>query len=94
MSTPSNPLASFRSYSYYHVLVMCDSTETADNLSFVTNEEQWRHPTSSTVDAITWKQYHKYSPKSLHLTNQSSSVQGNYVVLIDGATDADVSILY
>jgi hypothetical protein len=33
MSTPQNPLNFFRSYSYHHILVVCDGTETAEALT-------------------------------------------------------------
>lgn len=33
MSTPANPLDVFRTYSYHHILLVCDGTETADELA-------------------------------------------------------------
>jgi len=95
MSTPANPLASYRSYSYYHVLAICDCTETADNLALVTEEQQWRHPTEDQVsDKNVFARYGKYSPKEIKLLKESAQTGtvGNYCILIDGASDADVTI--
>lgn len=44
MSTPSNILSSFRSYSYYHILAVCDSTQTAEILSRSNEIVQFQHP--------------------------------------------------
>lgn len=103
MSLPQNPLASFRSYSYYHILVMCDSTDTAESLSSVVAEEQWRHPSQNEIDQAVWAQYHKYSPRSIPINNKNTNpantantdttfLNGRYCVLIDGSKDADISI--
>jgi hypothetical protein len=95
MSFPQNPLSQYRSHSYYHVLAICDCTQTADALSLLTDELQWRHPTSSEVaDASVYERYHKYSPKEISLTGttQTDQLKGRYCVLIDGSADADVSI--
>jgi hypothetical protein len=90
MSTPQNPLADFKSYSYYHVLAVCDSTDTAvalaDNITDVV--DTWKHPT-----AAYYKTEHQYimdmgiySPKSI------GKGDGKYCVLINGATDASYVI--
>ena len=93
MSLPANPLANYRSYSYYHVLAICDSTETADNLSVLSDDEQWRHPTSDEISEVgTFSLYGKYSPREIKLANKPAELKGKYCVLVDGASDADVSI--
>lgn len=89
MSTPQNPLANYRSYSYYHILALCDSTETAEALSKHTGDDVWRHATSG----LEFERYHKYSPKQIKITDSTErQVTGQYCILIDGSTDADVAI--
>ena len=78
MSSPANELAKFRSYSYYHVLAVCDSSKTADQLSAATGLNAWQHPggpTSSDPYAV-----------------QQVPGGGNYCVLINGSTDASFTI--
>lgn len=75
MSTPSSLLSKYRSYNYRHVLIMCDSTETAKMLLMNVDDGTWSHP----VD-----QGHElgiYAPVTIGPEN-------SYCVLIDGATDA------
>lgn len=97
MSFPANPLSEYRSYAYYHVLVMCDCTETAEALSTNTIEDPWRHPTAADVsDAALYSMYGKYAPRDIALTRGTSAssnfMTGKYCVLIDGSSDADVAI--
>lgn len=80
MSTPINELSKYRSYSYYHVLAICDSTETASELASNTSLDVWQHPTENAVQAVS-----KYSVKNV-------PGSGNYCVLINGSTDADFTI--
>jgi hypothetical protein len=80
MSLPANSLASYRSYSYYHVLAMCDCTDTADKLAKETSLDIWNHATgTSRVQNI--PDLGLYSPKCVGGT-------GKYVILINGSTDA------
>lgn len=88
MSTPKSRLASFRSYSYYHVLAMCDSTETADALAASTQEGVWDHATADTRVADNrpgTQDLGPYSPKRVEGA-------GKYIILINGATDASFVI--
>lgn len=80
MSNPANSLAAFRSYSYYHVLVMCDSTATADKLAEDSSLDIWNHATQYTrVQGL--DDLGPYSPKCV-------GGSGKYIVLINGSTDA------
>lgn len=84
MSTPQNRLASFRSYSYYHVLAMCDCSQTADALSTSTSLGVWEHTTPATQatdNRSTLQDLGPYSPKQI-------GTAGRYVILINGSTDA------
>ncbi len=81
MSSPQNPLASYRSYSYYHVLVLCDSTQTAEALSRETSLEVWQHARPGTTNS----ELGPMAPKSI-------DGAGKYCVLINGSTDAAFSI--
>lgn len=92
MSTPANPLANYRSYSYYHVLALCDSTQTAASLAQLTEEDAWRHATKDTVSIDEYATYGKYAPKTIQVSD-SSNITGKYCVLIDGSSDADFSIV-
>jgi hypothetical protein len=81
MSKPTNPLASYRSYSYYHVLLICDSSETGELVATETSLDKWQHPLSEESDPILGP----FSPKT-------ASNGGKYCVLINGSTDASVAI--
>lgn len=85
MSYPQNELARFRSYSYYHVLAICDSSSTATALADAQELSSWQHPTSKDAanDGIVLSGI--YSPKSL-------SNGGKYCILINGSTDASLTI--
>ena len=86
MSKPSNQLAKYRSVSYYHVLALCDSSQTATALAAETSSDVWQHPMSpdATVEDTTFMG--RYSVKSL------PSDTGRYCILINGATDANFTI--
>lgn len=98
MSTPANPLSRFRSYSYYHVLALCDSTQTADALSTQSDTDIWKHPTAPIQGQKnqddSWSVLKEYSVKTLDIQNQQGNTiaQGKYCILINGATDAALSI--
>lgn len=84
MSSPPNKLARFRSYSYYHVLAMCDCSATADALSKSNDLDAWNHATPDTRvvdDRRGVNDLGPYAPKKV-------SGSGNYIVLINGSTDA------
>lgn len=84
MSTPPNRLAQYRSYSYYHVLAICDSTDTADALATITDEDVWLPATPSTAafnDQFGRPIQGKFSPKQLNGA-------GYYAILINGAATA------
>lgn len=88
MSNPSNRLAKFRSYSYYHVLVMCDCTATADALTQSQDIGIWEHATSQTAatdDRAQTRNLGRYAPKQL-------PESGRYIVLINGSQDANYVI--
>lgn len=76
MSDPANRLSSYRSYSYYHILTICDSSETANLISQSTDIDTWQHPSDGTLPLG------KYSPKL------ASNGVGKYCVLINGSTDS------
>lgn len=87
MATPPNPLSYYNSHTYYHVLVMCDSTMTASALSGATDVGTWLPP-QGLSDSSRYGMLGKYAPKSL----PAEAGGGQYVVLINGATTADFSI--
>jgi hypothetical protein len=79
MSTPPNQLAKYRSYSYYHVLAICDSSQTASELA------------SETVSLDSWQHSKEDSPLGKYGLKKTPS-GGEYAILINGSTDADLSI--
>lgn len=84
MSNPSNSLARFRSYSYYHILAMCDSTATADLLAKDSSLDVWNHATQlSRIQEL--DDLGPFSPKCV-------AGKGKYIVLINGSTDASFAI--
>ncbi len=83
MSEPINPLANYRSYSYYHVLTICDSITTAEALASETDLSVWEHiDPNNPANRFTSG---KFAPKMV-------GDSGLYCVLIHGATDADYVI--
>lgn len=88
MSNPPNKLASYRSYSYYHVLAMCDSTNTADLLANSTSQDVWLHAdTSAYIDPRPGTEdMGRFNPKVVK--DDSGAPIGKYIILINGATDA------
>lgn len=89
MSIPVNPLSKYRSYNYQQMLLVCDTTETAEELSasnefldFIRSKDADRM--NSSVDP-----YAKYRPYEIGL-NQGR--KGRYVILIDGTQDAEFII--
>lgn len=87
MSVPQSRLSEFQSYSYYHILLMCDSTKTADDISVSSDDGIWDHATRSTAAAgdDADESLGIYSPKRIDSA-------GKYVVLINGSTDASYVI--
>lgn len=84
MSSPMNRLSQFRSYSYYHVLAMCDCSATADALAQSQELGIWEHATEATAagdDRAQSKNLGRYAPKRLEES-------GKYIILINGSSDA------
>lgn len=93
MSRPANPLSKFRSYSYYHVLVLCDSSQTAEALSRAENQrpERWLHPTAPNPALGKHDTYGTLGPFAVKFVDEKQKC-GRYCVLINGATDAAFTI--
>lgn len=86
MSKPQNQLATYRSYSYYHVLALCDSSETASGLSSEQSDDVWLHATNADTLTDDVNTLGKYAVKTLQSNN------GKYCILINGSTDAAFTI--
>ncbi|TFG94712.1 hypothetical protein E4H12_14675, partial [Candidatus Thorarchaeota archaeon] len=93
MSRPANPLSRFRTYSYYHVLVICDSSETAEALSKKSNQkpERWRHASGPNAALGQDDTYGVLGPFAVKYVDEKQKT-GRYCVLINGATDAAFTI--
>lgn len=87
MSVPPNPLSRYNTYSYHHILIACDSTETAEVLSksnefldFTRREGDVNTPSNP---------YGKYTARDVNLSRGRT---GKYCVIIDGTKDASFVI--
>lgn len=78
MSNPKNELSKYRSYSYYHVLAICNSSAAAADLADSHELDAWNH-------AVSNNKLGKYGPKSV-------GEGGGYCVLINGSTDSEFTI--
>lgn len=76
MSRPQNPLNLFRTYSYHHILVACDGTDTAEELAQVSEITAFDHERAEK----------KFCPQ------QVIGGRGKYVVLINGMSDTQFTI--
>lgn len=85
MSSPQNQLAKYRSYSYYHVLAICDSSATAVALASSPDAKSWSHPTGPDITESGITLPRMFTPKSV-------DGAGKYCILINGSTDAALSI--
>jgi len=91
MSRPPNPLASFRSFSYYHVLAICESSQAADELAKIVKPDKWLHPAAvnpNLGDADTFGSLGSYAVKYVNEKQKT----GRHCILINGATDATFTI--
>lgn len=88
MSNPPNRLATARSYSYYHVLAICDSTSTADQLANSQLADIWNHADVNSVA----QDSSQLSPLLGPFSPKPINGAGKYVVLINGSTDANYVI--
>ncbi len=79
MSNPSNILGKYRSYSYHHVLLVCNSTATADLLAESTDITVYQHPIDPEL---------RYKERALFRNKKNL-----YITLIDGTTDARFYIM-
>jgi len=73
MSNPPNILGQFATYNYHHVLLVCNSSQAAEELSNTSEITTFQHPRDSV----------RYSPRSV-----GDNDDNLYVTLIDGTTDA------
>jgi len=77
MSIPPNPLAVYRSYSYHHILVACNTSEVAEELARSEELSVFLRPDASSDNL--------YKAKTI-------KDKGSYVIIINGITDADFII--
>jgi len=78
-----NPLSKYRTYSYHHILMACDTTEMAEVLANTTNLTGFSRPAGQQFNTFE-DPYAKYKPINTQF--------GNYVILINGLTDAEFVI--
>jgi len=73
MSNPENILARYRTYSYHHILIACESTQVAEVLANDTN--MYRYMITAGTQRFSKQKAQKNA--------------GDYVVISHGMTDAD-----
>lgn len=76
-----NPLKRYQTYAYYHILIACDSTQTAreiEKAGNITELQRARQQSGDTADS-------KYAARN-------AANGGKFVVLIDGLTDSDFNV--
>lgn len=88
MSTPQNPLAKFRSYSYYHVLALCSSTTCAqaliDSTDDPNNQNSVWNFSSDTSGKLGLNSVKKITP--------NGGKEGKYCILINDSQSATFNI--
>ena len=73
MSNPQNILGKFRSYAYHHILLVCNSTDAAEELTRTSEITTFQHP----IDA-----------KRFTARQIGGNEKNKYITLIDGTSDA------
>ena len=73
MSNPKNLLGKFRSYAYHHILMVCNNTKTAEELTKTSEITSFQHPSDNV----------RYSTRQI-----GNDENNKYITLIDGTTDA------
>jgi hypothetical protein len=86
MALTENPLHKFNSYSYHHILIACDSTETAAAVSNLNASE------NNNTGTFFTDVYSKRGASVGNVEALDSSNGGKYVVVINGAKDAEFVI--
>lgn len=79
MSNPQNILGKFRSYAYHHILMVCNNTEAAEELTNTSEITIFQRSDESIQDRKL-----RYAPRSINPKNP----RNQYITLIDGTTDA------
>lgn len=83
MSNPPNPLSQYHTYSYHHILLACDSTDTAEALQKSNELVTFRR--DSTQVNTTTDPFGKYKPRTFQNV-------GKYSIVINGMEDSDLVI--
>ncbi len=73
MSIPHNELGKFRSYAYHHILMVCNSTATANELVNTSEITRFQHP---------------YDKERFSARQIGNNEKNEYITLIDGTSDA------
>lgn len=92
---PVNPLLTYRSYSYHHVLFMCDSTDTAEELIVELGSESSASNAASTALATRYAEQIISGRSSLSDGTEGrikQTTNGKYVVITNGTINSDYII--
>jgi len=94
MANFENPLDKFRSHSYYHVLVVCSNTTAAETLQNSSALLETGRQNQSIEEKYKVKGINS-NGESVNIDPNSTSnpnIQGKYVILFNGSTDAEFVI--
>ena len=86
MSFPKNPLTELNTYSYYHVVAICDSTTAAFDLANNNSASMWQHP-EGTTGRETYYDVNSH-PDDPRYAIRETDGGGRYILLINNSTDA------
>ncbi len=89
MSDPINPLSNYTSYNYQQILVVTDTTETAERLS---KSNEFLDYTRSQDASRENTPAHPYAKYDTYKINLGEGRTGSYVILINGTQDAEFII--
>lgn len=81
MSRPGNVLDAYRSYNYHHILIACDSSDTAERLADQSEITLFDHEDVTSEDQ-----------SRFNVQNIPGEIDSNYIVLINGASDTYFTI--
>ena len=81
MSNPSNPLSNFRTYTYHHILSICDNVKTATTAAQNTNISQYLNTSTSNL-----------TESDVSVVKNKDGSSGKYVLLVNSLKDARYSI--
>lgn len=85
-----NPLDKYITYSYYHILVMCNTTETAELLNNSSLLLETGRSNENIEEKYKLKSINSFG-QNIDINNNKNSI-GDYIILFNGSTDSEFII--